>query len=259
MVRLRSASRCQVPEISCLRSSRNALAISCMVWSCSMVLAQTPLTSPPSAATGAVAAVHQGSNRSKGATGAKRVAKGPAWASLSAPQKTALAPLAMRWGELSETQKLKWMALSRHFDALPSTEQDRLHSRMTDWAALSVQQRVQARITFAEASALPPAEKRARWEAYQSLSPDERKRLVEESHARPRGAAPAVRPVLRERRAMEHPSIKHGLHGAQVNRATLLPQRPAVRAAAPAARQANAPVTTQTSPVLPSISEPALR
>lgn len=189
------------------------------------------------------------SSGGKSTPGAGRASNKLAWTRLSIAQRTALAPLAGHWIELSETQKLKWMALSRHFDALPATEQERLHSRMSDWAALTMQQRAQARITFAQASALPPAEKKARWEAYQSLTPQEREKLAEENRARPHGAAPAVRPVARDRpteqpisaaqRENEHPPGKHGLHESRVNRTTLLPQRTFPHKPAPPADHAN--------------------
>ena len=54
---------------------------------------------------------------------------------------------------------------------MSGAEQAKLHSRMTEWAALSPQQRTQARLNFAETKQLSPDDKKAKWEAYQALPP----------------------------------------------------------------------------------------
>ena len=48
---------------------------------------------------------------------------------------------------------------------------------MTEWAALSPQQRAQARLNFAEIKRLPADERKAKWEAYQALQPEEKRKL----------------------------------------------------------------------------------
>lgn len=253
-------------------ATRTAALSASLLAGCLSAWAQAPITStaapvnpatPAAAAEAAHRAPSAGVRNGPGLAGARSSDK-LGWSRLSATQKTALAPLAGLWGELSEPQKLKWMSLSRHFAGLAPSEQERLHSRMSEWASLSMQQRAQARISFAEASALPPAEKKARWEAYQSLSPEERRRLAEESRARPRGAAPAVRPLVRARPVAlpaaatphehEPASAKARLHGARINHNTLLPQRqPPRETVAPAVRQAegsaaaNNPATPQSA------------
>jgi len=118
----------------------------------------------------------------------------PAWSELDTPQKLALYPLAERWATMSEMQKRRWLALAQTFATLPQEEQDRLHSRMTDWAALSAQQRSQARLNYAETQRLAPDDKRAQWEAYQALSDEEKRKLAARA-ARALGAATALRPV----------------------------------------------------------------
>ena len=52
--------------------------------------------------------------------------------------------------------------------------QARLHSRMAEWAALSPQQRTLARMNFAESQKVETDDKRAKWEAYQALPPEEK-------------------------------------------------------------------------------------
>lgn len=119
----------------------------------------------------------------------------PAWAELTASQQLALRPLAGRWTEISEQQRRKWIALSQNFHKLPAPEQEKLHSRMTDWAALSGQQRNQARLNFAETNKLAPDDKKAQWEAYQALSAEEKQKLAAKAPKKQAGAATAIKPV----------------------------------------------------------------
>ena len=70
-----------------------------------------------------------------------------------------------------------------------------LHSRMSEWAALSNQQRAQARLNFADVKRLPADERKAKWEAYQALSEEEKRELAASAHGATPGAAPPIRPV----------------------------------------------------------------
>jgi hypothetical protein len=103
-------------------------------------------------------------------TNGKQVTK-PLWAELTEAQRQALAPLAPKWDTISEAQKRKWLALSQNFPKMSGAEQAKLHSRMTEWAALSPQQRTQARLNFGETQRISPDDKKAKWEAYQAPSP----------------------------------------------------------------------------------------
>ncbi|MDO8276943.1 MAG: DUF3106 domain-containing protein [Burkholderiaceae bacterium] len=158
-------------------------------------------------------------------------AKSSGWAELTPAQQQALRPLAANWGSISEAQKRKWIALSQNYPKLPAAEQTKLHSRMTEWVALSPQQRSQARLNFAETKKLTPDDKKAQWKAYQALSPEERRKLAK-SAAKPGGAAPAVKPVAPQKLAAVPtpvrkpsrplPTIAAGPN--QVDQNTLLPQ-----------------------------------
>lgn len=129
------------------------------------------------------------------ATAAKPAAVSkPLWRDLSARQQRALEPLALQWDSLTEPHKRKWLALSRNYAKLSQAEQEVLHSRMTEWATLSNQQRSQARLNFAEVKQVPVDERKAKWEAYQALSEEERRELAARAKPRP-GAAVAIRPV----------------------------------------------------------------
>jgi hypothetical protein len=119
----------------------------------------------------------------------------PFWNELTAEQQQALQPLAAHWHTLSTAHKRKWLALSRNYANMSADDQTTLHSRMIAWAALSNQQRAQARLNFAEVKSVPADERKAKWEQYQALSEEEKRRLAERAPAKPRGAAIPVRPV----------------------------------------------------------------
>lgn len=113
------------------------------------------------------------------------------WQNLSFSQKKALAPLAPHWAQISPAQKNKWLAMSNNFDNLSPREQATLHNRMADWAALSPQQRAQARLSFNETKTLGADQKKSQWEAYQALSQDDRKKLAAQQTTKIQGAATA--------------------------------------------------------------------
>jgi len=161
---------------------------------------------------------------------AKRPTK-PLWSELTAAQQQALAPLSGTWDTVSEAQKRKWLAMSQNFPRMPVAEQAKLHSRMTEWAALSAEQRTQARLNFGETQQLAPDNKKAKWEAYQALSPEEKRKLAATAPKAPAAAA-AVKPVAPEKLAgVPKPRPKPHNNSAriaaapnQVDHNTLLPQ-----------------------------------
>lgn len=144
-------------------------------------------------------------------------------------QRNALQPLASDWNKLGEQHKRKWLVISQNFPAKTETEQRLLHSRMTEWARLSPAQRVTARLNFAETQELSPAEKKIKWQAYQALSAEEKKKLAATS-SKPAGAANAVKPIPAQKLATVPKSTSNPKHPAkiaaaphEVNHNTLLP------------------------------------
>lgn len=120
----------------------------------------------------------------------------PTWAELTRPQQEALRPLAQAWPGLSELHKRKWLVLTQNYADFSPQEQHKLQQRMSDWASLTARERAQARLHFAEVQQLPGDERRAKWEAYQALSDEQRRKLADDILlAPPRGAALASRPV----------------------------------------------------------------
>lgn len=130
---------------------------------------------------------------------------GPGWAELSPTQRDILKPLAPTWASLSQNHKRKWLQMAKSYPALPADEQAKMQGRMQEWGSLSSQQRTQARLNFAKtkelSKELTPEEKKAKWEAYQSLSDDEKHKLAAKAPVKPVGAAPAVKPVARQKLA----------------------------------------------------------
>lgn len=124
----------------------------------------------------------------------KPVAK-PAWRDLTARQQRALEPLATTWDELTEPHKRKWLAIVRDYAEMSTADREILDSRMQEWAKLSNRERAQARLNFADAKRLPADERKAKWEAYQALSEEEKSRLAASAPTASPGAAAAIRPV----------------------------------------------------------------
>lgn len=106
---------------------------------------------------------------------------------------------------MNEAQKRKWLEISRNYAALTPQAQATLNSRMNEWVALSPQQRAQARLNFGKtlelSRQLTSEEKKAKWEAYQALSPEEKQKLAATASPRPSGAATAVKPVAPQKLA----------------------------------------------------------
>jgi hypothetical protein len=121
--------------------------------------------------------------------------QGPQWNELNPAQQKILAPLATKWNDLPAERKSKWMALAQRYPTLPPADQEKLQSRMSEWASLKPRDRERARLNYAETKKLAPHERNADWEAYQALSPEEKRRLAAKAATRPTGAAVAVTPV----------------------------------------------------------------
>lgn len=119
----------------------------------------------------------------------------PLWMDLAESQQQALAPLAQLWPTMTEQHKRKWLAVSQNFGQLTADEQATVQGRMREWAALSPQQRTAARLNYADAKQLLQEDKKAKWEAYQALSPEAKQKLAAQQSLPIQGAAPAIKPV----------------------------------------------------------------
>ena len=73
----------------------------------------------------------------------------PTWQNLTRGQQVCLGPLESIWSSLSEAQRRRWLLLAAGCAQRPSLEQSTLHSRMTEWAGLSLSQRAKVRLSSA--------------------------------------------------------------------------------------------------------------
>lgn len=234
-----------------------ALAGLCLAQAIPSGPAPAPATVPAASTPAASASRPARASASRPGTGrtAVKQATHPHWRELQPAQQQALAPLAPKWDTLSEAQKRKWIALSSNFPRMPPAEQAKLHSRMAEWVGLSQQQRVEARLNFGESQKISPDDRKAKWEAYQNLSPDEKKRLAANAPKPPTTAA-AVKPVPAGKlAAVPHQQASAPLVegrtpritiGRQVDHNTLLPHRAAAPAATPVPASAPAAAASGT-------------
>lgn len=165
-------------------------------------LAQAQVQTPP------VAAPKAPASAAKAVTTA--VSK-PTWVELNPMQQQSLKPLAAAWGGISQAQKRKWLEVSKNYPNLSAVDQTVMHSRMNEWVAMSPQQRAAARLNFAKtkelSDKLTPDEKKAKWQSYQALSPEEKAKLAAKAHPKPTGAATAVKPVESQKLAISPKSL----------------------------------------------------
>lgn len=179
----------------------------------------------------------------------QRSSSGPQWKELSAQQRKVLEPLQERWGSMGELTKRRWMSLADGFEQLQSEDQDKLRQRMQTWASLSVQQRNQARLNFFASRQLSAEELQAKWDAYQALSDEEKRRLAAKAAPKARGAATALQVPAKRKLAV----IPAANTPANVANPPKIPPHPttAVLPPPPEAPVQAAPVTTpQAAPVI---------
>ena len=158
--------------------------------------AQTPPTSP---------ATLPAAQPSSGKTAVAPSVGGPGWTELSAVERDILKPLASSWNALTPGHKSKWRQMAKSYPSLPTEEQVKMQGRMKEWVALSPQQRNQARLNFATtkelSKELTPEEKKAKWQAYQALSEEEKRKLAAKAPPKPVGAAATAKPVAPQKLA----------------------------------------------------------
>lgn len=126
-------------------------------------------------------------------------AGGISWDNLDPVQQGALAPLAKEWDRLPEARKRKWQEVADRFDRMTPAQRQRVQQRMAEWARMSPQERDRARLNYQKAKQVPASERQARWEAYQALSPEQRRSLA--AKASPASASADAGPLRNLRRA----------------------------------------------------------
>jgi Protein of unknown function (DUF3106) len=167
----------------------------------------------------------------------------PLWSDLSESQQQALGPLSEQWPTMNEPHKRKWLALSQNFAQLTADEQATLQGRMREWAALSPQKRTAARLNFAGIQKLPQEDKKAKWEAYQALSPEAKQKLAAQQPLPVAGAALAIKPTTNSKLVSPPPASSSKslprIATDQLTPVTLLPAPLVPAASTPAASAEN--------------------
>ena len=135
---------------------------------------------------------------------------GPTWTSLSAEQRSVLAPLRDDWPSIDAPRKAKWLDLATRYPKMAVDDQKRMQARMTEWARLSPQERAQARLNFQQAKQLPNQERQDQWQAYQALPESERKALAKRAITPTKGAETGGKPapeLSSKRNIVANPSL----------------------------------------------------
>ena len=154
------------------------------------------------------------------------VGEGRTWGSLSPAQQNALRPLQGEWNTIEGNRKVKWIEIADRLPSMHPEERERVQTRMAEWAKLSPRERGQARLNYKEAQRVPAEDRKARWEAYKSLPPEQQRQLAER-------AAPASAPAARARR--DEPGPKSSLVPNNTFRARPQAVAPSIAQAQPGA------------------------
>jgi hypothetical protein len=122
------------------------------------------------------------------------------WDDLSVVQQKILAPLEEDWSYLSKERRQKWMQVANLYPKMKRVDQERLQSRMNEWSKLSQKDRRIARDNYLSSLRFPAEEKASAWQAYQQLSPEDKKKLAAKEDSRKKPTA-ANSPTLQNRPA----------------------------------------------------------
>jgi hypothetical protein len=139
------------------------------------------------------------------------VEQGIRWNDLKPGQKSALLPLERQWSEIDVVQKRKWLELSARFPRMTPTERARVQERMTEWAKLTPDERGEARLRYQDAKELTPTDRQARWDAYQALTPEEKRQFAARAATPPPGPSEPDRAGSANRARTDHaphPSVQ---------------------------------------------------
>jgi len=164
----------------------------------------------------------------------------PAWATLTAAQQQALAPLERTWSTIDKPRRQKWLEVAARFPAMPPAERQRVQERMAAWAALTPKERARARLQFQETRQIGAEEREARWRAYQSLPETERRALAQAAR---KAAHPAPAAAV---------SLVGGARAQAKDNVTVPPRTPKPRPVTATVVQAQPGVSTTTMTTRPT-------
>ena len=97
----------------------------------------------------------------------------PLWSELKAAQREVLAPLESDWNGMPRSSKLSWLKLADRVPRMKPEEREKAQARISEWAALTPEQRRLARNNYRLAQGLDKDERVASWEQYSSMTPEQ--------------------------------------------------------------------------------------
>lgn len=110
---------------------------------------------------------------------AQGTAPDPRWDNLASAQQQILAPLAGEWDRLDPASRTHWLGVAKRYPKMTPIGQKRVQTRMKKWAALTPQQREEARAKYKTMKRKRGStELKSEWQRYQALPAKEREALA---------------------------------------------------------------------------------
>ena len=110
---------------------------------------------------------------------AQHGAPDPRWETLAPGQQQILTPLAGEWDRLDPASRKRWLGVAKRYPSMTPLGQKRVQTRMTKWAALTPQQREEARANYKTMKRKRGSpELKSEWQRYQALPAKEREALA---------------------------------------------------------------------------------
>lgn len=114
-----------------------------------------------------------------GAAQAKDQTPDLTWVALDASQREILAPLADEWARLDPDSRKRWLGVALRYPKMTPIGQKRVNTRIGKWAALTPQQRAEARARYKRMRQQRQMKRlQLDWQRYQALSAEEREALI---------------------------------------------------------------------------------
>jgi hypothetical protein len=101
----------------------------------------------------------------------------PLWSALTRSQQSVLQPFEGQWNSWPTAEKRRWLALADRLPRMDAENQARARTRIAEWAALTPEQQRIALRNYRLAKQLPPDERKARWERYSEMTPEQQQVL----------------------------------------------------------------------------------
>lgn len=157
------------------------------------------------------------------------------WPNLTPAQKQFLQPLEHDWSALDAPQRRKWLVLASRAPGMAADERERIQTRMTEWATLTPVQRGEARLRYQDARQLSAQDRQARWDAYQSLPPEQKQRLAARASMPPEAPRKSASGAARVESSAHDPSTRSNIVPSPELAASPKPIGPALSQARPGA------------------------